>query len=58
MCKKIAYYCLGIGMILNTGTYFLNEAQLIPHWLRLGSLIFSIILMIYGIIKIQNKVKN
>lgn len=58
MCKKIAYYCLGIGMILNTGTYFLNEAQLIPHWLRLGSLIFSIVLILYGITHSKNRIKN
>lgn len=56
--KNKANYYIAIGMLLSTGTYFLDEAQWIPHWLRLGSLIFSIILMIYGIIKIQNKVKN
>lgn len=56
--KNKANYYIAIGMLLSTGTYFLDEAQWIPHWLRLGSLIFSIVLILYGITHSKNKIKN
>lgn len=60
MCqnKNKANYYIAIGMLISTGTYFLYEAQWIPHWLRFVSLIFAIILMVYGIFKIRFGCKN
>lgn len=55
--RKQNYYIV-LGMLLSTVTYFLYDAQLISHELRLISLIVAIGIMIYGLFKPKNSSKN